>query len=463
MKITIPEPSEKQKQLFLDRHKYIAFGGARGGGKSWAARVKALLLCLQYPGIIVMIVRETYPELYANHIKPLRKLIGTEIAKYNDSKKEYQFQNGSQILFRHCAGERDMDKYQGTEADVLFIDEATHFDEAVFRMFAACLRGVNGMPKRVYLTCNPGGKGHGWVKRLFIDRKYKDREKPEEYAFIQSLVQDNKALLAAQPDYLQQLEALPKKLRDAWLYGKWDALEGQFFEEFTDDPKGYLERSFTHVIPAFTPPKSWKRYRSFDFGYAKPFSVGWWALSPDGVLYRILELYGGKEESPNEGVKWIPEKIFSEICRIEQEHPYLKGLWVEGIADPSIWDASRGKSIADTAAEKRVYFAPGDNKRIPGWMQMHYRLAFDSNGYPMLYVFNTCKAFIRTIPLLLYDTHIPEDLDTGQEDHVADEVRYLCMANPISPPAQAARLPREFDPLDLGGQDGGDKYAFYRL
>lgn len=444
----LPEPNERQKLFLRERHKYVAFGGARGGGKSWAVRTKAKLLCLRYAGIKVMIIRRSYPELIENHIKFMRREIPTEIAKYNDGRKEMQFVNGSTILFRYCASERDLDNYQGTETDVLFIDEATQFSEEVFKIFAACVRGVNEFPKRIYLTCNPGGVGHGWVKRLFIDRRYNEDEDPEDYAFIQSLVTDNHALLKSQPEYIKQLEALPPKLREAWLHGNWSIFEGQFFEEFTDDPRHYEDGLNTHVIEPFDPPKSWVRYRSFDFGYAKPFSCGWWTVDPDGVLYRILELYGCTA-TPNEGVKWTPEKIFAEIARVESEHPYLKGCEVYGVADPSIWDASRGISVADTAAKCGIYFSPGDNKRIPGWMQVHYRLAFDENGRSMMQVFKNCKAFIRTMPLLTYSETKPEDCDTSQEDHVADEVRYLCMANPITPREPQAKVAKEYDPLDI--------------
>jgi hypothetical protein len=152
----------------------------------------------------------------------------------------------------------------------------------------------------------------------------------------------------------------------------------------------------------------------------------------DGVVYRILELYGCTK-TPNEGVKWTPPQVFAEIHRIETEHRWLSGKKIIGIADPAIWDAETGESIADVAARHQVFFTPGDHKRIPGWMQVHYRLAFDDNGFPQMYVFSNCKAFIRTIPLLQYDEHKPEDLDTDGEDHVADEVRYFCMSRPIKP------------------------------
>ena len=460
MILSIPRPNPKQEMFLRDTHKYIAFGGARGGGKSWAVRTKAVLLALRYPGIIIMIVRRSYPELRANHIDPLRKLLGRRIAQYNDGKKEYAFINGSAVLFRYCASEKDMANYQGTEADVIFLDEATQFDERVYKMFRACLRGVNDFPKRMYLTCNPGGKGHSWVKRLFIDRNFNDDENPNEYSFIQSLVQDNEALMKAQPDYIKQLEALPPKLRAAWLYGKWDVFEGQFFEEFQNQPEHYNDRTWTHVIKGFMPPRSWKRYRSFDFGYSKPFSCGWWAVSPEGILFRIAELYGCTE-TPDEGVKWPIDRIFAEIKRIEGEHPYLKGCTIEGVADPAIWEASHGVSIAETAAKKGIYFQPGDNKRIPGWMQVHYRLAFDEQGYPMMYVFDTCKAFIRTIPMLVYSEIRPEDLDTTQEDHVADEVRYFCMLNPIPARIAALQPAKKYNPLDDDTHD--DKYKFYEI
>lgn len=305
---------------------------------------------------------------------------------------------------------------QGVEYDVIFLDEATQLSEFQMKSIYACLRGANSFPKRMYYTANPGGQGHQYIKRIFIDDVYQDGENPEDYTFIQSLVTDNKALMEAQPDYIRQLEALPPKLREAWLYGRWDVYEGQFFEEFSDRPEHYIDRQWTHVIEPFDPKPHWKIYRSFDWGYAKPFSCGWWAVDDDGVAYRILELYGCTQ-TPNEGVKWTPYRVFSEIHRIETEHRWLQGKRITGIADPAIWDAETGESIADVAGKHQVLFTPGDHKRLPGWMQVHYRMAFDEQGFPMMYVFKNCKAFIRTMPLLMYDEHKPEDLDSDGEDH----------------------------------------------
>ena len=429
--LNMPEPNPKQRLAFLEEHRYVGYGGARGGGKSWFVRWKATLLCLNYPGIKVLITRRTYRELLNNHIVPLIVQLN-KIAKFNKSEKCFNFPNGSSIWFGYCNNDGDLGQYQGAEYDIWFADEAGQFPESWLVAIDACVRGANDFPKRTYFTLNPGGPSHGFFKRVFIDRRFENTEHPEDYAFIQAKVMDNKALMDMQPEYLRSLEKLPPKLREAWLEGSWDVYQGQFFEEFRDDPEHYLDRAYTHVIEPFEIPSGWKLYRSFDWGYNKPFSCGWWAVDYDGVVYRILELYGCNG-TPNEGVKWTPPQVFAEIHRIETEHRWLAGRRIIGIADPAIWDAETGESIADVAAKHQVFFNPGDHKRIPGWMQVHYRLAMDENGYPQMYVFRNCQAFIRTIPLLQYDEHKPEDLDTDGEDHVADEVRYFLMSRPIQP------------------------------
>ena len=443
--LTIGVPNEKQKLFLTAKQKYIGFGGARGGGKSWAVRVKAILLCLKYAGIKCMIVRKTYAELTANHIVPMVELLhcyapkkDDRIASYNDAKKTITFSNGSTILFRYCDNEKDAERFQGTEVDVLFVDEATHQSEEKWKKLTACVRGVNKFPKRIYATMNPGGEGHAWVKRLFIDRNFHRGENANDYVFIKSKVTDNTALMRENPDYIDQLEALPPQLRKMWLEGDWDVASGMVFEEFRNDPDHYLDRQWTHVIEPFEIPDSWKIYRGFDFGYNKPFSCQWFAVDTDGVVYNILELYGCQkdvngEDIANVGVKWTPQKMFSEIHKIESEHRWLKGKQIIGIADPACWNSETGESVAETAAKYQVFFNKGDNNRLSGWMQMHYRLAFDENGFPMMYIFKNCKSFIRTIPLMMYDEHKPEDIDSDLEDHNLDSCRYFLMSRPIKP------------------------------
>ena len=440
--------AQPKQTLFLkDKHRHIAYGGARGGGKSWAVRTKSKLLAFRYPGIKILIVRKTYKELQNNHIEQLTaELAG--FAKYNRSDKMFRFPNGSTISFGYCANEGDLGQYQGAEYDVVFIDEAGQLQESWIRKINLCVRGTNGFPKRTYYTLNPGGPGHAYFKRVFVDRNFNPDEDPDDYFFIQAKIEDNKALMDTQPDYLRELENLPPTLRAAWKDGRWDVYEGQFFEDFRDVPEHYKDRRWTHVIEPFEIPDGWTICRSYDFGYGKPFSCAWWAVDYDGTIYRIMELYGCTR-TPNEGVKWTPDKQFEEIHKTEMQHPWLKGKNIIGVADPAIWDASRGESVADTAARYGVFFTPGDNERIAGWMQCHYRLQFDEDGYPRMYVFNTCRAFIRTIPMLIYDEHRAEDLDTKMEDHVADEWRYFCMSRPIKPIRAVKEQRILFDPLDM--------------
>ena len=344
--LRIAPPSPRQQCFLTAKTRHVGFGGARGGGKSWSVRTKAKLLALRYGGIRILIVRRTYPELINNHIRILcTELSG--IAAYHDRDKLISFPNGSIIQFSYCDRDSDLDRLQGVEYDVIFLDEATQLSEYQMKTITACLRGVNDFPKRIYYTCNPGGQGHQYIKRIFIDKKYRDGEDASDYTFIQSLVTDNQALMKMQPDYIKQLEALPPKLREAWLYGRWDIFEGQFFEEFRLEPdaakcaeagispeQARAQGRWTHVIPAFDlntgDRRSWTIYRSYDFGYAKPFSCAWWAVDHDGTIYRIMELYGCTQ-TPNEGVKWTPDRQFEEIARVEREHPWLKGRQILGL------------------------------------------------------------------------------------------------------------------------------------
>lgn len=474
MELKIDKPQPKQELFMLADTHDVGFGGARGGGKSWSVRTKAKLLCVFYPGIKTLIVRRTYKELQNNHINfLLEELKG--VARYNKSDKVFTFANGSTINFGYCNADNDVLQYQGAEYDVIFLDEATQLREEWIKKIKACCRGVNNFPKRIYYTMNPGGESHGYIKRLFIDKKYEEGENPDDYTFIQSLLTDNLILMETQPDYIKQLEALPPKLRQAWLEGRWDVFEGAFFEEFrtTPDPQkcyeaeitvedALEERRWTHVIKPFEPPKDWKIYRSYDFGYGKPFSICWYAVDYEGCAYMIAELYGCTG-TPNEGVKWSPKEQFDRVVEIEKSHPWLKGKRIQGVADPSIWDGSRGISVAEEADKHQLWFEPGINDRIAGWMQVHERLKFDKNGYAMLYIFENCKNAIRTIPLMMYDEHKPEDLDTDLEDHIVDSLRYFCMMRPIAPRVIEEDKKPLYDPLDQFSGDRYNKAIFRRL
>lgn len=446
-KLRTEVPSKRQIEFFLSDKTHVAYGGARGGGKSWAARRKLVLLAMRYDDLNILMLRRTLPELRENHIIPLmRDLEG--YAKYIADRRTFVFPSGSRIVMGYCDNDADCSRYQGQEYDVICFEEATNFREEWIRFISSCLRTVRtDFRPRIYYTCNPGGVGHAYIKRLFIDRNYLDGECAEDYAFIPARVYDNSILMNSDPAYIKRLEALPASIRKAHLEGDWNVYSGQVFEEFRDDPLHYADREYTHVIDPFTPPESWRIYRSFDFGYAKPFAVTYWACDCDGRLFEILELYGCVPNEPDCGVKYAVDDIFKEIRRLEDEHPWLIGKQIFGVADPAIWQATTGISVSDVGEKYGIYFEKGENARIPSIQQIHYRLKFDENGIPMIYFFRNCRDMIRTLPILMYDPAKPEDVDTHSEDHLFDTMRYICAASPIKselPPNHKAKL---YDPL----------------
>lgn len=457
------QPTEKQLRFLQMDKQHNGYGGARGGGKSWVLRFKAALMANRYgrpnpwsEGIKICIVRRTLVDVRNNHIIPMKVMLNG-LAKYNQAERTFYFPNGATIHFEYYDNDNDETHFQGVEYDVIFIDEATQMREMWLQTIAASCRGVNGFPHRIYYTCNPGGEGHQYIKRIFIDRIYKDNEDPDEYDFVQAKVTDNKVLMENDPGYINFLRNLPPKKRKAWLDGDWDIFEGQFFDEFTNDPDHYDDRVWTHVIHPIPIRKHWPIMRSFDWGSFRPFSTGWWTCDEDGVLYRILEFYGvqhsGGDAIPDTGLKWSADKVFSEIARIEREHPWLAGKQITGVADPAIFIENGGPSIAETGMKYGIYFTPGDNKRIKGWDQVHYRLQFDENGYPRMYIFDNCKDTIRTLPLLMHDRNIPEDVDSKMEDHIADEIRYEVNSRPIEPILESPTYQPMYgaDPLQMFG------------
>ena len=478
-------PQQKQVR-FLERTEYeVLYGGAAGGGKSDALLVEALrqVHIPHYRGILF---RKTYPQL-SELIDRSRALYGPAFpgARFHESKHCWMFPSGAKIFFGAMQHTQDRVNYQGKRYDFIGFDELTHFTwEEYSYMFSRNRSSPPPGAKEkticyIRATTNPGGIGHGWVKQRFLEGAEPGTriEEPvtvqlpdgttktmiRDRVFIPATIFDNKALLEENPEYLASLALLPEKERSALLYGNWDAFEGQYFTQFRTQPdaarcaqagitveQARQQGRWTHVIAPLDlnsgSRRGWKIFRSYDFGYARPFSCGWWAVDYDGCIYRILELYGCGP-IPNQGIRWTPEQQFREIAKIERTHPWLKGKNIQGVADPAIWDRSHGPSIADTAAELGIYFTPGDHARIPGWMQCHYRLQFDENGYARCYIFEGCKGFIRTIPLMMYDTCRPEDLDSSLEDHIADEWRYFCMSRPVKPLKPVETVTLMNDPL----------------
>ncbi len=410
MRLVLSPPHEKQKEFLLARTRFVAYGGARGGGKSHAVRLKATLLCLRYSGIRVLILRRSYPELYENHIKIMSaELKGAAV--YKDADKSLNFPNGSRIKFGYCACDSDLLQYQGVEYDVIFMDEATHFTEFQFDVIKSCMRGANSFPKRFYLTCNPGGVGHAWVKRLFVDRDYREGEKPQDYTFIKSTVYDNKPLLENDGEYVNTLKNLPSELRRAWLDGDWDIFAGQYFSEFSRE---------IHLCDAKEIPHWWKKYRAFDYGLDM-LACLWAAVDESGDIW-IYREYCESGLIVSEAAKRIIALSYDEKI-------------VTTVAPPDMYNRQKdsGKSMAELFEQEGVKLTRADNSRIQGWMNLKEWLKpikGEGGKYSSrLHIFSSCKELTRCLPLLVHDKDASMDCSTEPHEitHICDALRYLCM------------------------------------
>lgn len=451
MNNVIWRPQPKQLE-FMQRPEYEAlYGGAAGGGKSDALLAEALRQ-VHIPNYRGLLFRDTVPQL-EGLISRSQEIYSRAYphAKYNDNKKMWRFPSGSKVFFGYMQRENDKYNYQGKAYDFIGFDELTHFSYTQY-MYLLSRNRPTGAGTRVYVraTANPDGKGLGWVKERFITPKPPMTPIEDEYnvatpegkiitlkknrIFIPSTVFDNQELLNNDPNYLATLAALPEAERNALLYGSWDSFTGQVFTEWKNDPAHYDDRRFTHVINPFNIPAHWKIYQGYDFGYAKPSASVYFAIDENGKMYQIAEYYFCTS-TPNTGTQEDPLTQASRLKAYEENHPLLKGKQITRIADPAIFDESRGESVARMMSRSPnfIYFQPADHTRLAGKMQFHYRFAFDKDGDCMYQIFNTCKGTIRTLPNLVYSTTHFEDIDTDQEDHLYDAIRYTMMEHPLTP------------------------------
>lgn len=403
--LDISTMSPKQEVFFKTRCRFVAYGGARGGGKSWAVDRKAPLMALRYGGIKILLLRRTYKDLERNHVRALTPLL-KGVASYSKQEKCFHFPNGSILELGYCASEGDVLQYQGQEYDVIFIDEATQFTEYQFQTLTACLRGANNFPKRMYLTCNPGGVGHEWVKRLFISKRYKETENPEDYEFISATVFDNTVLLKNDPGYVAMLDNLSDGLRQAWRDGNWDMLAGQYFSEFN--------RSI-HVIEPFTIPPHWKHYRAIDYGLDCLACV-WIAIDERGNYYVYRE-YAEEDKVISEGAR--------DIVGLSEGEDILYT-----VAPDDLWARSQesAKSKADIFRENGLACVKGNRNRETGWLAIKELLRVQGEG-SRLKIFNSCTELIECLPALQRDIKKPTDCMTEPHyiTHLPDALRYFCL------------------------------------
>jgi len=437
-------PQEGPQKSLIDCPVFeIMYGGARGGGKTdgmlgkFGNKQKAF-----GENVVGVFFRRTREDL-KEAVERSKQIYGPMGAKLTND-RQWKFPNGARLKFEYLDRDKDADNYQGHNYTDLFFEELTHWpDPTPINKLKATLRSPHGIPCQFHATSNPGGPGHGWVKSRYIDPApggykviHEDFENPFTgeiqklgRVFIPSRLTDN-SFLMKDPLYVARLQQSgSKELVRAWLEGDWDIIIGAYFDCWNEwKAKG-------GIIKPFAIPDHWLRFRSFDWGSSAPFSVGWWAVAseyqeqhriPKGALVRYREWYGAS--APNKGLKMTADAVADGI----RERTVEKISY--SVADPAIFAVDGGPSIAERMIKHGVTFMRADNKRVGdighavGWDQVRAR--FEGDDRPMMYVFDTCTDFIRTMPALQHDEKKPEDLDTTGEDHVADEVRYACMSRP---------------------------------
>lgn len=420
--VDLGQLNPKQDQFLKSTALYCAFGGARGGGKSHAVRIDSVYGALTYAGIKILIVRRRYTDLQGNYVEPFKKLIPSTLAEYNSQTHTYYFINGSTIKLGHFNSYgQASEEYQGQEYDWIYMDEATQFTEQEFRLLGGCLRGTNDYPSKFRLTCNPGGIGHRWVKRLFIDRQYRtdsenpeENENPDDYEFIAARVEDNIALMNSKggkggQQYLQMLSSLPENIRQAHRYGDWDALSGNYFPEF---------QTATHTCKPFTIPREWARYRAIDYGLDM-LACAWFAIAPSGRVYMYREL-------KQSGL------IVTDAATKIKEHTAVGEKIVCTYAPSDIWSRQKdtGKTMAEVFMLNDVPIVQASRARVQGWLQVKEMFAPMEDGKPKLIVFNTCREYIDDVQAIQASDKDPNDCATEPHEitHINDAVRYFCIS-----------------------------------
>lgn len=439
--IKIPMPYPKQIEFFKATNRFIAYGGARGGGKSWAARIKSILLAINYNGIQILFLRRTLPELRENHVIPMKKILNNT-AKFSEQSKTFSFPNGSRIVLGYCKNESDVLQYQGQSYDVIFMEEATQFTEFQFMALTESNRSSGLCQKRfkprMYFTCNPGGVGHHWVKRLFIDKSYRNSECQNDYVFIKSLVFDNNFIIENSPDYIRTLENLPEDRRRAMLYGDWDVYSGQYFPEFDRN---------VHVIEPFEIDGAYTKYFAMDYGM--DMLAGYFiAVDIFGKAFVYKEIYKSGLIISEAAEIILLLKGDDEICQF--------------IAPPDMWNRQHdtGKSVAEIFGEYGIFLNRADNRRIQGWYNLKEWLKVSEiNGVKSsnVKIFSNCKNLIRCLPLVQHDSRVPNDVSKEPHEltHSLDALRYFVAGRPC--PASISEKNGRVLPFELRGNENENK------
>jgi len=442
-----PGPQTLAHHTYVDE---LLYGGAAGGGKSRMSRAEAVKMCLMVPGFRAIIFRRTFPDLERSVVEPLLQEIPRELGRYNSTKHLFKFHNGSILELGHLQRLDDLNKYQGAEYQLIVFEEATHF---VYKMYdfmrsrvraggpvAAALAAL-GLRPRMILTANPGGVGHHWVKREFIDpappgkvwrpRPTLDQPDPPTRCFVPAKATDNPHL---DKGYINKLNALDENLRAAMRDGNWDKLDGVRFPGFSRN---------VHVIEPEqlpVPHFGYPRAVGIDYGSSAPFVALWGAKMSDDlvVVYREVD---GKGLTPRQQAELIRDSEADGERMPERPLPLVldPSMWARSVNDPNAVaknDAPPPGSIAD--AYYKVFgrqVSKARNDRIGGWALLEEQLRVRADGLPRLLIHSTCTDLIRTLPAAPRDVRNPDDVDTKSDDHWVDACRYLLMELIGKPPA----------------------------
>ena len=418
----------KRQRDFIDADAgEVLFGGAAGGGKSYAQMIDAFLYAIRYPKSRQLILRRTYPELEKSLIRVAQSIFPREVFRYNSSKYCGEFTNGSILDFGHCHLDDDVYKYQSAEYDVIRFDELTHFSEFMYLYLQSRVRGANDYPKCVKSTTNPGGVGHAWVKARFIDNAEPDTCKNGRI-FLPARISDNLFLMRSDPDYIKRLKNLPKRERRALLDGDWDIFEGQYFTEWSRK---------CHVVAPFEIPDTWRRYFTMDYGL--DMLAGYWiAVDEAGNAYVYREIY-------KSGL--IISEAAREICELDEKNTFAY------FAPPDLWNRRQdtGKSAATIFYECGVPLTRAVNDRVQGWLALREWLACRKDEFgestPRLRIFSNCVNLIRCLPALTISDRNPNDVASTPHEltHAPDAIRYFVAGQPRAKVQDAQAFEREVE------------------